>query len=90
MTGNYAVVTDTANGPDHVYMHMRDPALVKAGDTVQPASCSGHVGDTGDAPRCHLHLDIWTAPGWQQPGGRPINPLPDIQARDAQEPAHPH
>jgi murein DD-endopeptidase MepM/ murein hydrolase activator NlpD len=87
--GDYAVVTGAATGRDYVYMHMRDPALVKAGDTVRNGQPLGQVGHTGDVRGCHLHLEIWTAPGWQT-GGQPIHPLPDIQAWDAQEPAHTH
>lgn len=87
--GNYAVVTGAITGRDYVYMHMRDPALVKAGDTVTSGQPLGQVGDTGDAHGCHLHLEIWTTPGWQT-AGQPLNPRPDIQAWDAREPAHAH
>jgi hypothetical protein len=42
----------------------------------------GFVGDTGDAVGCHLHFELWPAPGWQS-GGSPVDPLPSLTARDA-------
>jgi murein DD-endopeptidase MepM/ murein hydrolase activator NlpD len=40
------------------------------------------VGDTGDASACHLHFEIWTAPGWYD-GGHVIDPLASLQAWDS-------
>ena len=42
----------------------------------------GEVGDTGDADGCHLHFEMWSAPGWYT-GGAPIDPLPSLKAWDA-------
>jgi murein DD-endopeptidase MepM/ murein hydrolase activator NlpD len=41
------------------------------------------VGDTGNAWGCHLHFELWTAPGWYA-GGEPFDPLPRLQRWDAQ------
>jgi hypothetical protein len=79
--GNYLVVT-TDEGVDHVYMHLRDPALVAAGDPVATGQPIGFVGDTGDAVGCHLHFELWPAPGWQS-GGTPVDPLASLTAWDA-------
>ena len=51
-------------GTDYAYMHLRDPALVAEGDRVATGQLIGYVGDTGDADGCHLHFEMWTAPGW--------------------------
>jgi murein DD-endopeptidase MepM/ murein hydrolase activator NlpD len=79
--GNYLVVA-TDNGVDQVYMHLRDPALLAAGAPVATAQPIGFVGDTGDAVGCHLHFELWPAPGWQA-GGEPVDPLPSLRAWDA-------
>lgn len=77
--GNYVVITDTPSGEDQVYMHMKSPSPLKVGDAVTSGVRVGEVGDTGNADGCHLHLEIWTAPGYYS-GGRPRDPKPDIPA----------
>lgn len=76
--GNYVVV-DGADGRGYVYMHMRLPAIVKKGDRVAAGQQIGEVGDTGDAEGCHLHFELWTAPGWYR-GGQPIDPYNELRA----------
>jgi len=77
------VIREVADdGVDHAYMHLRDPALVTKGARVATGRLIGYVGDTGDAVGCHLHFEEWAAPGWYT-GGRPFDPLPDLQAWDA-------
>jgi murein DD-endopeptidase MepM/ murein hydrolase activator NlpD len=75
--GNYLVV-ETSEGRSHVYMHLRLPARVKEGDHVEAGQTIGSVGDTGNAWDCHLHFEVWTAPGWYR-GGHPIDPLPFLK-----------
>ena len=77
--GNYVVLTDTPSGEDQVYMHMKSPSPLKVGDPVTAGTPVGAVGDTGNADGCHLHLEIWTSPGYY-PGGRPRDPKPDLAA----------
>jgi murein DD-endopeptidase MepM/ murein hydrolase activator NlpD len=79
--GNYLVIDGDRTGYDYAYMHLRDPALVNQGDHVYTGQPIGFVGDTGDADGCHLHLEVWTAPGWYS-GGHAIDPLPFLQAWD--------
>ena len=66
-------------GTDYSYMHLRDVALVKTGDRVRTGQPIGFVGATGRASGCHLHFEIWTAPGWYS-GGSPIDPLPTLRS----------
>lgn len=74
--GNYVVV-NTPDGGSYAYMHLREPALVAKGDRVYAGQRLGLVGDTGHASGCHLHLELWTAPGWYQ-GGSPYDPYPSL------------
>ncbi len=80
--GNYVVLDAAGTRIDHVYMHMRKPPLVRTGDRVFTGQKIGEVGDTGRATGCHLHFEMWTAPGWYE-GGRPFDPLPSLESWDA-------
>ena len=79
--GNYLVIGNDDVATDYGYMHLRDKALVAEGDHVATGQLVGYVGDTGDADGCHLHFEIWTAPGWYA-GGHPIDPLPSLKSWD--------
>ena len=79
--GNYVVITDDT-GQSHAYMHMRRPALVQQRQRVLTGQPLGEVGQTGRASGCHLHFELWTAPGWYM-GGKPIDPLPELRRWDA-------
>ena len=80
--GNYVVIQH-ADGRSTAYMHMRRAALVETGDTVAAGDEIGEVGESGRASGCHLHFELWTAPGWYR-GGRAVNPLETLQALDPQ------
>jgi murein DD-endopeptidase MepM/ murein hydrolase activator NlpD len=82
LAGNYVVLTAADRSADYVYMHLRDPALVKKGDRVVTGQPIGFVGRTGDATACHLHFELWPAPGWYT-GGAAVDPLPSLKAWDA-------
>jgi murein DD-endopeptidase MepM/ murein hydrolase activator NlpD len=82
LAGNYVVLTAVDGSADYVYMHLRDPALVKKGDRVVTGQPIGFVGRTGDATACHLHFELWPAPGWYT-GGAAVDPLPSLKAWDA-------
>jgi murein DD-endopeptidase MepM/ murein hydrolase activator NlpD len=79
LAGNYVVIAAAA--ADYAYMHLRDPALVVKGDAVTTGQTIGFVGRTGDATACHLHFEMWPAPGWYT-GGRAVDPLPSLKAWD--------
>ncbi len=79
--GNYLVITGESSGLDYVYMHMQAPPAVETGDVVVTGQRLGEVGDSGNANGCHVHFEIWSAPGWYT-GGKPIDPLPLVRAWD--------
>jgi len=81
LAGNYLVIQDPITGQSNVYAHLRKPAIVKRGQRVDTGQPIGVVGETGDATACHLHFELWTAPGWYR-GGTPIDPLPTLKAWD--------
>ncbi|MEI6792808.1 MAG: peptidoglycan DD-metalloendopeptidase family protein [Actinomycetes bacterium] len=78
--GNYIVV-QRADGQSYAYMHMRERASAKVGSKVFAGQQLGRVGDTGDAQGCHLHFELWTAPGWYK-GGTPYDSLPLMKRLD--------
>lgn len=81
LAGNYVVIQDPVTGMSNVYAHLRSPAIVRRGQRVDTGQPIGVVGETGDATACHLHFELWTAPGWYQ-GGEPIDPLPTLKSWD--------
>ena len=79
--GNYIVIQGADPDWDYVYMHLSQPALFRTGQTVQTGEQIGTVGETGNAQGCHLHFELWTAPGWYE-GGSAFDPLPSLRAWD--------
>lgn len=80
--GYYLVIDEYKSDFDYVYMHLQQRSPFKPGDRVQTGQVIGRVGDTGDAVGCHLHFEMWTAPGWYR-GGHPIDPLPFLKEWDS-------
>ena len=76
--GNYVVIDGKGTGYDTAYMHFMEPSPLQTGDLVRTGQPIGLVGDTGDATACHLHFEMWTAPGWYE-GGGPVDPLPYLK-----------
>ncbi len=62
-------------------MHMAGPNPFTRGDKVATGQRIGAVGDTGNARGCHLHFELWSAPGYYE-GGHPFDPLPALKAWD--------
>jgi len=79
--GNYVVIDGKGATFDFMYAHLAQPSPLKTGDPVRTGQPIGIVGDTGDATACHLHFEIWTAPGWYE-GGSPVDPLSYLQKWD--------
>jgi murein DD-endopeptidase MepM/ murein hydrolase activator NlpD len=80
--GNYIVVDGRGTPDDFMYAHLAEPSPLHTGETVRTGQPIGVVGDTGDAQGCHLHFEMWGAPGWYQ-GGSPFDPLPYLEKWDA-------
>lgn len=80
--GNYVVIDGKGTPNDFMYAHLAEPSPLQAGDTVRTGQPIGIVGDTGDATACHLHFEMWGAPGWYE-GGSPFDPLPYLEKWDA-------
>lgn len=80
--GNYVVIHGADAGYDYVYMHMKTPGPLSAGQTVKTGQRIGKVGNTGDSQGCHLHFELWSPPGWYR-GGHPLDPLPSLQYWDS-------
>jgi murein DD-endopeptidase MepM/ murein hydrolase activator NlpD len=78
--GNYVVIDVTGSTIDLAYMHVREPARAKAGQSVRAGYPLGLVGDTGNASGCHLHFEVWE--GAYYGGGAPIDPMPLLTAWD--------
>jgi hypothetical protein len=79
--GNYLVIDGKGTGYDMAYMHLLEPSPLQEGMTVRTGEPVGVVGQTGDATACHLHFEMWAAPGWYE-GGSPIDPLPYLERWD--------
>ena len=78
--GNYVVIK-ADDGTSQAYMHMLETPVVSKGDRVTAGQPIGQVGQTGRTTACHLHFELWTAPGWYE-GGTAVDPLPFLQALD--------
>jgi len=66
--GNYVVIDGKKDGRDYIYMHLRSKAEVAEGEKVRTGERIGEVGETGAASGCHLHFEMWSAPGWYEGG----------------------
>ena len=75
--GNYVVV-QADDGTSQAYMHLREKPDLEKGDAIKAGDRIGYVGQTGRASACHLHFELWTAPGWYL-GGKPVDPLPSLK-----------
>jgi murein DD-endopeptidase MepM/ murein hydrolase activator NlpD len=79
--GNYVVIDGKGTPDDFMYAHLAEPSPLHTGETVRTGQPIGIVGETGDATACHLHFEMWGAPGWYQ-GGSPFDPLPYLEKWD--------
>jgi murein DD-endopeptidase MepM/ murein hydrolase activator NlpD len=76
----YYAVEETAIGFDFMFAHCQASSLaVSTGQPVAAGQALCKAGQTGDATAPHLDFEMWVG-GWQAAGGRPINPLPYLEA----------
>ena len=80
--GHYIVIDGDGSDVDYAYMHLAEPSPFQPGDRVFTGQRIGSVGESGNAQGCHLHFELWGAPGWYD-GGEPFDPLPALQAWDS-------
>jgi murein DD-endopeptidase MepM/ murein hydrolase activator NlpD len=62
--GRYLVIDGRGTRLDYVYMHLKQRPPVREGSRVKTGEVIGRVGRTGNASGCHLHFELWSAPGW--------------------------
>lgn len=79
--GNYVVITGAQSGEDYVYMHLASASPLRTGQTVETGQAIGEVGETGNASGCHLHFELWSAPGWYK-GGAAYDAMPALRSWD--------
>jgi murein DD-endopeptidase MepM/ murein hydrolase activator NlpD len=79
--GNYVVIHGAGGAPDTVYMHLLERPAVRKRERIEPGDALGRVGTTGRSTACHLHFEMWSAPGWSK-GGSLMDPLPYLRRWD--------
>jgi murein DD-endopeptidase MepM/ murein hydrolase activator NlpD len=79
--GNYVVIDGKGSPYDFMYAHLAEPSPLREGELVRTGQPIGVVGTTGSSSGCHLHFEMWGAPGWYE-GGSPIDPLTYLQKWD--------
>jgi murein DD-endopeptidase MepM/ murein hydrolase activator NlpD len=74
------VAEHTSVGFDFFFAHCEAKSVqVSAGQAVSAGTVLCKLGSTGDATAPHLHFEMWVG-GWHAKGGRPIDPLPYLEA----------
>ena len=66
--GNYLVIDGKGTAMDFMYAHMLRPSSLREGQRVRTGQIIGQVGQTGNAQGCHLHFELWSAPGYYEGG----------------------
>jgi murein DD-endopeptidase MepM/ murein hydrolase activator NlpD len=80
--GYYLVVKGRKSGRDYVYYHLKKRGRTTQGARVKTGEQIGLNGASGNASGCHLHFELWAAPGWFEKGGKVLNPTPKLRQWD--------
>ena len=80
--GHYLVIDGKKADEDYAYMHLKKESPRKPGERIHTGQRLGAVGESGNAQGCHLHFELWSAPGWYE-GGSPYDPLPSLKHWDS-------
>jgi hypothetical protein len=76
----YYAAEHTAFGLDFMFAHCKTGSLlVGTAQIIAAGQTLCEAGQTGDATTPHLHFEVW-AGAWHGPAGRPIDPLPYLEA----------
>jgi murein DD-endopeptidase MepM/ murein hydrolase activator NlpD len=79
--GYYVVIDGVRTGNDYMYAHMEKRGRPAEGSRVHTGEVIGYESDTGRASGCHLHFELWSAPGWYE-GGHVLNPTKQLKKWD--------
>ncbi len=66
--GNFLVIDGKGTKLDFIYAHLQQRSPLAERRRVRTGRLIGRVGDTGNASGCHLHFEVWSAPGWYEGG----------------------
>jgi murein DD-endopeptidase MepM/ murein hydrolase activator NlpD len=80
--GNYVHLYDAKRKLTYVYMHMIEPASVRAGKRVQAGQELGGVGCTGSCWGDHLHFEVRAGRGFEAEARDPVPLLRDWRVLD--------
>jgi murein DD-endopeptidase MepM/ murein hydrolase activator NlpD len=80
--GYYLTIDGRGTSREYVYQHLEQRGRPREGERVRTGEPIGFVGTSGNASTCHLHFELWTAPG-SYLGGSAVDPAPRLRRWDA-------
>ena len=77
--GNTFVMYSPLDGRSYIYLHMKKPAVVRAGEEVKAGQLVGYVGCTGSCDGPHLHFEVRQGRAVYGPQKKATDPLPLLE-----------